>query len=196
MFLAATANSLFIRKLDPLGLRGNQIGVCDKANSTNSTCIVTYPTLPLFQQKPQIRTCTRALDMTIMQISNDFFDVKCLTEINSRREVGFTKIQKYHKKGNSEFLPRTGWASFTHSFNIAGSPAFATPAGRSSNGPPVGIQNVGARCSDACGPSYGQEFEGRAGCAAAGADPSRQIDKFEQEGLESPTQSQTERKRK
>lgn len=164
--------------------------------STISTCTVASPTLPLFQQKPQIRTPVRAPDMVAMQILNELPDVKCLVETSPQREIGITKTQEYHKIYSSEVFPWTGWAPFTHSSNIVGSPASATSAGRFSSGLPVGIQKVGARCSDACGSSFSQEFEGRARCAAAGADPSRQIDEFEQEGLESPTRSQTERKRK
>ena len=164
--------------------------------STNTSCIVTIPTLPLFQQKPHFRTPLHASHVMNMQISAEFQSEKCWFETNSRRKSRFKKSQKHHKIGNSEVLPWTGWTLLTHPFNIAGSPVAAFAARLSSNGPSVGLQVVGGQASNAAALSLCRVCEGRAGSAVPHGHPSGQADEFEQEGLANPTQGQTERNRK
>ena len=121
---------------------------------------MTNPTLPLFQQKPQFRTSVRALAMTVMQISTEILGETCHAESGSREKFGFGKIQKHHKKGNPEALPRAGWTPFPHPFNIAGSPPAALPAGLFSNSLPAGLQIAGARHSDTNRSSFTRNLKG------------------------------------
>lgn len=131
-----------------------------------------------------------------MQVSDEFSDVVRLVEAHSTNEVELSETQKHHKSDKHVALRWTGWAVLTHPFNSVGNPASAMSPGLCGNGLSVGYQNVGTRYSNAIGFSFSREFGG-ARCAVTGADPpSLQISEFEQEGLESPTQSQTERKRK
>lgn len=161
--------------------------------STNTSCIVIIPTLPLFQQKPHFGTPLHALHVMNMQISAEFQSEKCWFETRSRRKSRFKKSQKHHTIGNSEVLPWTGWTLLTHPFNIAGSSVAALAARLSSNGPSVGLQLVGGQDSDVAALSFCRECEWRAGSAVPHGRSSGLADEFEQEGLANPTQGQTER---
>ncbi len=69
--------------------------------STNTACIVTIPTLPLFQQKPHFRTRAHARAMMVVVVSSKVPRENRRIVGNSQWKTDFGKFQKHHKEGSS-----------------------------------------------------------------------------------------------